>query len=209
MINKELNVIFQRTSCRSFDTTKEISQEALSIIMSAGQAAPSAKNRQPYFFVAIINKTCRERIYHAAEKGRKKQFAHLSKEELASKSIGNIGSNDQTIFEASAAILVFRDSDNNYFEAMEQSENLNIKEEQGVANAAYSMMLQAEHMGFSTAWICSPLYIQNEIRNILSEYGVNYEAHWKPRVIIPIGYCKNKSEKNPREDLSQKSVMVI
>lgn len=200
--------IFKRTSCRDFDSSKVVSKEELSLIMSAGQAAPSAKNRQPYFFVAIINKACRERIFIAAEEGRKKQFAHLSDEELASKSTGNTGSNDRAIFEASAAILVFRASDRSYSEAQDQSDNLNIKEEQGVANAAYSMMLQAEHMGLSTAWICSPLYIENDLKQILLDYGVTVEAHWKPRVIIPIGYSKKKTGKISREDLSDKSVII-
>lgn len=208
MLQNMLETIIQRTSCRDFDTTKEVAEEELSLIMSAGQAAPSAKNRQPYYFVGIINKACREKIFWAAEEGRKKQFSHLSNEELESKSFGSTGSNDRAIFEASAAILVFRASDKNYSEAKDQSENLNIKEEQGVANAAYSMMLQAEYMGLSTAWICSPLYIEREIKQILADYGINCERHWKPRVILPIGYCKNKLEKISREELSKKSVII-
>lgn len=209
MESKLLNVIFQRTSCRDFDTTRAVTEDELTLMMSAGQAAPSAKNRQPYYFVAIINEACREKIYFAAEKGRRKQFSHISEEELTSRTTGTTGSNDRAIIEASAAILVFRVSDKNYSEAKDQSENLNIKEEQGVANAVYSMMLQAEHMGLSTAWICSPLYIENEIKQILSEYGINCEEHWKPRVIIPIGYCKNKPKKIAREELSNKSVFII
>lgn len=208
MPNHQLREIFSRTSCREFDSSKVVTQEELALIMSAGQAAPSAKNRQPYFFAAIINKDCRERIYLAAEQGRRKQFAHLSDEELATKSTGNTGSNDRAIYDASAAILVFRASDKSYVEAEDQSENLNIKEEQGVANAAYSMMLQAEHMGLASGWICSPLYIENDIRQILSDYGVHIEAHWKSRVIIPIGHCIKKTDKISRTDLSSKSVVI-
>jgi len=55
-----MNEIFERTCCRVFDNSKTISKEDLTLIMKAGQAAPSAKNRQPYFFVAILNKKCRE-----------------------------------------------------------------------------------------------------------------------------------------------------
>lgn len=208
MLRNDLDVIFKRTSCRDFDTSKAVTKEEVLLIMSAGQSAPSAKNRQPYFFVAIMNKECRKRIYFAAEEGRKRQFSHFSDEELAAKSSGSTGSNDRAIYEASAAILVFRASNRNYREAEDQSENLNIKEEQGVANAAYSMMLQAEQMGLSTAWICSPLYIEKEINQILFDYGVKCEEHWKPRVIIPIGYCKRKTEKIPREELSNKSVII-
>ena len=207
-MQKQLKEIFQRKSCREYDTSKEISREELELIMKAGQAAPSAKNRQPYHFVCIINKECRKEIYLAAENGRRKQFSHLSEDELDAKASGEIGSNDRTIYEASAAILVFRASDSKYAEAKDQSENLNIKEEQGVANAAYSMMLQAQHMGFSTGWICSPLYIEKKIREILPKYGVECKDHWKPRVVIPIGYCKKKGKKIERESLDSKSSIV-
>ncbi len=203
-----LKEIFRRTSCRDFDSSKVVTKSELTMIMSAGQAAPSAKNRQPYFFVAIINKDCRKKIYQAAEEGRRKQFAHLTNEEMVLKSKGTTGSNDRTIYDASAAILVFRSSNRKYSEAEDQSENLNIKEEQGVSTAAYSMMLQAEHMGLSTGWICSPLYIENEIRDILSEYGLRCEDYWKPRVIIPVGYCSNQAEKISRQELPSKSVVI-
>lgn len=208
MKDKQLKEIFLRKCCREFDSSKEISKDDLEIIMKAGQSAPSAKNRQPYYFVSIINKECRKEIYMAAEKGRKKQFADYSKEKFDLTSKGDTGSNDNTIYEASAAILVFRVLDRNYFEAKDQSENLNIKEEQGVSNAAYSMMLQAQHMGFSTGWVCSPLYIEKEIKEILLKYEVKCEDSWKPRVILPIGYCKEKGEKSSREPLSRKSIIL-
>lgn len=204
----ENETIFKRKSCREYDSSKEVSKEELKLIMKAGQEAPSVKNRQPYYFVAIINKECRREIYLAAENGRRKQFAHLSEEELDAKATGEIGSNDRAIYDSSAAILVFRDSDPKYSEANDQSENLNIKEEESVANATYSMMLQAQYMGLSTAWICSPLYIEREIREILLRYGVECSDNWKPRVIVPVGYCEEESEKIERESLESKSSII-
>lgn len=204
----ELKEIFLRTCCREFDSSKEVSKEELELIMSAGQMAPSVKNRQPYYFVSIINKECRKEIYLAAEKGRRKQFAHLTEEELQKRSSGDTGSNDISIYGASAAILVFRVLNSKYKEAKDQSENLNIKEEQSVSNAAYSMMLQAQHMGLSTGWVCSPLYIEEEIKEILLKYGVECKDSWKPRVIIPVGYCNSSRKKPKRERLEEKSTIV-
>jgi len=108
--------IFERTCCRVFDNSKSISKEDLILIMQAGQAAPSAKNRQPYFFVAILNSSCREEISNAATEGRQKQFSHLSVEEFNKIEKGDTGSNDISIKNASATILVFRDSDKGYSE---------------------------------------------------------------------------------------------
>jgi nitroreductase len=208
MQENKLKEIFQRRCVRDFDSSKRVTKKELKLIMRAGQAAPSVKNRQPYYFVTIINKECRKEIYLAADKGRRKQFAHLTNDELEEKATGDIGSNDKIIYEASAAILVFRASDPKYSEAKNQSENLNIKEEQSVANAAYSMMIQAEYMGLSTGWICSPLYIEREIKEILLKYGVECKENWKPRVILPIGYCKKKGKKIERESLESKSSII-
>lgn len=208
-MKNELEEIFSRTCCREFDSYKKVSQEELELIMRAGQMAPSAKNRQPYYFVSIINKECREEIYLAAQKGRRKQFKSLSEEEIDKRSRGSTGSNDISIYEASAAILVFRVLDSKYKEAKDQSENLNIKEEQSVSNAAYSMMLQAQHMGLSTGWICSPLYIRSEIREILLKYGLECKDNWLPRAIIPIGYCKEARRKIDRKKLEEKSTFIL
>lgn len=205
---QKLKAIFERTCCRDFDSSRDVSKEQLQLIMEAGQAAPSVKNRQPYYFIAIINKECRKEIYLAAEKGRRKQFANLSEEELLKRSKGEIGSNDISIYEASAAILVVRDSDMSYSEAKNQSENLNIKEEESVANAAYSIMLQAQSMGISSGWVCSPLYIQEDLKKILQKYNVKWNDNWKPRVIIPIGYCSKGHAKAKREELAKKSIII-
>lgn len=203
-----LTPLFERTCCRSFDDRKEVTEEEIKLIMEAGQTAPSAKNRQPYYFVGIINKDCRKEIYEAAEQGRRKQFAHLSKEELERTAKGGTGSNDKSIFDASAAILVFRDSDPAYKEAKAQSKNLNIKEEQGVASSAFAMMLQAHHMGLNSGWVCSPLYIKDKLKEIFPRYGVAFNENWEPRVIIPIGYCKVEAKKPQRKKLEEKSSII-
>lgn len=200
--------IFERACCRDFDSSREVSKEQLQLMMEAGQAAPSVKNRQPYYFIAIMNRECRREIYLAAEKGRRKQFANLSEKELLEMSKGEVGSNDISIYEASCAILVVRDSDISYAEAKNQSENLNIKEEESVANAAYSIMLQAQSMGISSGWVCSPLYIQEDLKRILQKYNVKWNDNWKPRVIIPLGYCKKGHTKPKRQELTTKSVIV-
>jgi len=206
---RPLPEIFDRTCCREFDSTREISKKEIELILRAGQAAPSAKNRQPYYFVAIINKDCRKEISEAAERGRKKQFANLSTEEFEKTEKGRTGSNDKSISTASAAILVLRNSDSSYTEADNQSVNLNIKEEQGVATAAYAMTLQAKKLGISSGWVCSPLYIKEELSEILSKYGVTWQNNWQPRLIISLGYNSTKLAKPKRKPLRDVSTIIF
>jgi len=89
-----------------------------------------------------------------------------------------------------------------------ESKNLNIKEEQGVATAAYSMMLQAQSMGISSGWICSPLYIKEELKKILTKYRVKFDNNWEPRLIIPLGYPSFTTKKPPRKSLEERCVFV-
>ena len=60
-----LSQIKQRQSIKLF-TEKAVSQESISSILEAGRAAPSAKNRQPWRFIVIIDKSIRTRIETAA-----------------------------------------------------------------------------------------------------------------------------------------------
>lgn len=207
--NIALKNIFTRTCCRSFNPAKKITSGQIKIILKAGQAAPSAKNRQPYFFIVVKNNKCKREIFEAAEKGRKKQFSNLNKEEYKKMSTGKTGSNDQLILEAPVSILLLRDSDSSYSEASNQSLNLLIKEEAGVATAAYSMMLAANALGLGMAWICSPLYIQKELKSILKKYDVDWRKSWQPRVIMPLGYPGNKVSKKPiRVSLKNKLLTI-
>jgi nitroreductase len=50
-----LDVIFRRRSIRVYQN-KEVSQETLRLLLQAGMAAPSAKNGQPWEFIAITEK---------------------------------------------------------------------------------------------------------------------------------------------------------
>lgn len=202
-----IETIFSRTCCRNFDPQRVVTDDQIDQIIKAGQAAPSAKNRQPYYFIVIKNKNCRDEISQAASLGREKQFAHLSTDTLNKTSVGSTGSNDQSISEAPLGILILRNS-SNYTESANESVNLNIKEEQGVATAAYSMMLAAKSLGLDSGWICSPLYIKDELKQILGNYGVIWQDNWQPRLIIPIGYAKISVDKPQRKNIKEISTIV-
>jgi len=191
-----------RTCCRKF-SNKPVNDKLIDIILKAAQAAPSAKNRQPWFFLAIRNKKCREEIAKAAFIGRKRQFAGLNlqktKEVIEGKNY--LSSNDGLIALTPLAILVFRNSNSSYTEACRKE--LGIKEEQGVACACYSMMLAAWSLGLGSVWLCSPLYIKDKLQGILKKYGFNWQKNWQPRVIIPIGYPATKLKKPRRKPLKE------
>ncbi|PIV09841.1 hypothetical protein COS31_00490 [Candidatus Roizmanbacteria bacterium CG02_land_8_20_14_3_00_36_15] len=198
-----LAMILARTCCRSFNPKKAINDQIIELILKAGQAAPSAKNRQPYYFLIIKNKLCLSKIAQASYIGRRRQFADWDrkKTEIMIKGNSYLNSNDAIILQAPVTIIAFRKSDLNYQEA--QPNELNIKEEQSVANACYSMLLAAWSLGIGSAWLCSPLYIKDELKAILGKYGVKWQKNWQPRTMIPLGYPLRELTKPKRKSLEE------
>lgn len=55
MNNEKYNLLLQRKSVRHF-TDEPIPKQAIELLLKAAMAAPSAKNRQPWAFIAITSK---------------------------------------------------------------------------------------------------------------------------------------------------------
>jgi nitroreductase len=206
-LNSTIKTLLTRTCCRNFNN-RPVTNNMLKVILQAGQAAPSAKNRQPWFFVVIRNEKCRQEIARAAFIGRQRQFANWNEKKAKEMTKGDAfdHSNDAVIAQAPVAILVFRNSNPKYKEALPAE--LDIKEEQGVANACFSMMLAAENLGLRSAWICSPLYIIKKLKKILPKYGIDWQETWQPRAILPIGYPATDLTKPARKPLKKVSLFA-
>lgn len=58
-------LVEERQSCRSYDSTREIPQEKLNRIIEAARLAPSACNSQPWRFITITNRTNRDKVADA------------------------------------------------------------------------------------------------------------------------------------------------
>jgi len=200
-INQTITDILKRTCCRTF-MDKEISEEIIKILIDCAQTAPSAKNRQPWFFLVLKNKKIKKKIAQLTLIGRYCQFANLDNIKKQKMIQGNAfnNSNDSIICNAPIAILVIRASTQDYREAL--TNELNIKEEQGVACAAYSILLAAQSLGLGSAWLCSPLYIKKELKILFKKYQIKWQKNWEPRAIIPIGYCKKPLYKPQRKSIN-------
>jgi len=55
--NPVLKTIYNRKSVRLFNDESEVTKEQLEELMRAGMAAPSARNLQPWVFIAITNRS--------------------------------------------------------------------------------------------------------------------------------------------------------
>jgi len=210
-----VQAMLERTCCRKF-SDRAVTDEQLGIVLKAGQAGPTAKNRQPYEFVIIRNPDCRKKVFMACAEGRKRSAgpaAQLKKtettakqeppeppiEEMTDAELAKLP--DACLLEAPVLILLVRSSDPVHTEFMWRE--LDIKEEHGVACAAYSLMLAAHSLGLGMGWICSALYAKQELKAVLKDYGIIWKECWEPRAILPLGYPKGEASKPARNELQE------
>ena len=62
-IDELLEIMKWRNSCRSYDASKEISDEAINNCIIAANNAPSACNKQPWRFVIVKDPQTRKDLY--------------------------------------------------------------------------------------------------------------------------------------------------
>ncbi len=68
MNNPVLNVIFERRSHRAY-TAQQLTDEQIETLLDAAQAAPSARNTQPWHITVVQNQALLDRIHQAALPG--------------------------------------------------------------------------------------------------------------------------------------------
>lgn len=189
-----------RTMCREY-LDKEIEDEKLEKILLAGQRAPSAKNRQPWYFVVIKNQQLKEKLSFMAAKGRLAQFRNWNEEEIKSKIIESkepMAGNDRCVSDSKVCILVCWNRSETEKVDEPDKNILQIKEIQGVSAAVQNMCLAAFALGLGAVWLCSPLYIESELKRIL-----NLNIGLRPICFICVGYPKSKQAPTVREKIDE------
>jgi coenzyme F420-0:L-glutamate ligase / coenzyme F420-1:gamma-L-glutamate ligase len=74
---------------------------------------------------------------------------------------------------------------------------------QSVANAGMQMLLAAHAEGLGGVWVCSPLFVQETIRNILE-----LPKTWEPQAMFFIGYPQDIPEVRERKSIQEISIFI-
>ncbi|MDR3355427.1 MAG: nitroreductase family protein [Synergistaceae bacterium] len=140
--------IFGRRSVRKF-TSDPVSEQDIQDILTAGLAAPSAINLQPWFFVVVRDEEARKDLLNILGKGLPKNRAELSARfpknpEVVEESLGFIGS----LGNAPVCILAF---------LLKKDYEDRLSSMQSVAAAIENMLLMAYGKGLGSCWLTAPL----------------------------------------------------
>lgn len=74
---------------------------------------------------------------------------------------------------------------------------------QSVANAGMQMLLAAHAEGLGGVWVCSPLFVQETIHNVL-----DLPKTWEPQAMFFIGYPQDIPEVRERKSIQEISIFL-
>jgi len=184
-------VIKERRSHRLY-LDKSVEREKLEKMIELAMWAPSAMNRQQWFFVVVAGERLKKLI-NVIEKGYdyilprlQRFFAETPKvidqTKRFFKSLGN----------APAAVFAYYTPTGDDYSDV-----------QSVSAAIQNMLLAAHAMGLGTCWMTGPVHVEDEINKALGVEGKKLVA------VVTVGYPAKKPPVPPRRDVDKKVVWMV
>lgn len=170
-----LKIIEERRSIRNFKEDN-VNRELIEDILNCGRLAPSAKNRQPWYFV-VLTKEIKNRVADM-----------MIDYTLKNKKLGervSISPTANVIKQAPILILIFREKDNDWI----ISDNLSI------GACVENMCLRATDLGLGTLWIRDIYCVSEDVANMLGHGDMELNC------AISIGYSNESPKQRPRKNL--------
>lgn len=180
---KVKEAIEKRRSIRQFKKG-EIDNSIVEDILDCARMAPSAKNRQPWYFVVVRNKE-KDNIANMLAYWTK--VTDMKKYEASLGCKSSVAGSSKVIKEASVLILVFRKKEDNWI----VGDNLSI------GAAIENMILRATSLNLSSLWIRDIESIGQEIVDMIGLEGFELNSG------VAFGYAKEFPKMRPRKSLKE------
>jgi len=189
------NPIYSRRSIRKFKSTP-ILKEDIEKVIQAGNAAPSAKNRQPWNCIVLGNQY-KEAFLMEMEKGIERE-EHLSAFLPKSRSGLTDAKNTLRIMrEAPVLFAIINTNGKSPFAELDVDERFTeICDSLSIGAFVENMLLQAEKMGIGTLWIANTCFAYRELVSYLDVQGQLIGA-------VALGYADEQPGKRPRKELEE------
>ena len=173
--------IEDRRSIRNY-TDKKISEDIVKDILNCGRLAPSAKNRQPWYFVVAQNQI-KDKIADMMT-----NYAINADDTIESARIGHKSSVNSTaniIKQAPILILVFREKNDNWI----------IGDNLSIGACVQNMCLRATDLGLGTLWIRDIVYVAEDVAKMLGHSELELNC------ALSLGYPNETPKMRPRKKL--------
>lgn len=176
-----VDVIEKRRSIRSFKN-EDISKEIVEDILNCGRLAPSAKNRQPWYFVVIKNET-KNRIADMMIDYTIKNDDTIERKKMGCAS--SVNATAEVIKQAPILILLFREKNDNWI----VGDNLSI------GACVENICLRATDLGIGSLWIRDIVYVAKEVATMLGHKDLELNC------AVSLGIANQNPKQRPRKNL--------
>lgn len=177
-----LDAITKRRSIRVFEDTP-LDKSMVEDVINCGRLAPSAKNRQPWYFV-VVQKDIKNKIADVMIE----DFAKRNNEEEQAK-LGcpnSVKPTANVIKQAPILILVFKEKNDLWIEG----DNLSI------GACVENMCLRATDLGLGSLWIRDIIYVAKDVAKLLNHEDMELNC------ALSIGYTSQLPSARPRKELN-------
>jgi len=171
-------------------------------ILTTATFAPSAHNRQPWRFVVVKDLSVKTKLADAMAIKFERDLTNdsISPEKIQSQ----IKRSKERITSAPLISLLCLDmTEMDVYPDKKRKQAEFRMGMQSVANAGMQMLLAAHAEGLGSVWVCSPLFVQETIQNIL-----DLPKTWEPQAMFFIGYPQDIPEVRERKSIQEISIFL-
>lgn len=177
-----IEAIEKRRSIRAFKN-EDISKEIVEDILNVGRLAPSAKNRQPWYFVVVKNEIKNKIADMMIQYSLNHDDDAIERQKYGYKSSVNPTAN--VIKEAPILVLIFRKKNDNWV----VGDNLSI------GACVENMCLRALELGIGSLWIRDTVYVAEDIAKFLNHEDMELNC------AVSLGIPNQEPKQRPRKEL--------
>ena len=183
--------IAKRRSIRKF-TDREVPREIVEKVLHSAIKAPSSKNRQPWRFIVVTNKT-KDGMLKAMRAGieNEKKGRGLLPDSL--QYISGAENTAEIMAQAPLTIMVFNTENNSLSGETSIENNLSrVANVQSIGAAIENMLLTATDLGLGSLWICDIFFAYREL---CAYFGLQAELV----AAVSLGYADEAPGPRPRK----------
>lgn len=186
-----MDSIVERRSIRKYKDT-EVSKEQIREIVEAAVKAPSAKNRQPWKFIAYSGETKNE-FLNTMEAGLNKVSGAPQLQPDFKRLLSDAYNTLKIMRQAPALIAVVNTNGRSPFENITTDRRITeICDTLSIGAAVENMILKATEIGLGTLWIANTFYAYEELSDFIGEEG-------QLACAVALGYADEAPDPRPRK----------
>lgn len=190
-----MNSIESRRSIRKYKPDT-VAKELIDIIVNAARLAPSAKNRQPWKYIAYISAEKNKLLEIMESSLIKEQGKHYLLPN-SQNSLPDAFNTLKIMKTAPVIIIVVNTNGHNPFEAADSDTRIaEICDSLSIGASVENMILKATDLGLGTLWIANTCFAYNDLMNFIGEKGQLAGA-------VALGYADEQPPSRPRKELSE------